>query len=186
VEIGLQLKLVAVDYMLRPVRVVFLKSLDSPIPTPSGLATYRKGDEVDLPRWQARLLASKGVVEIREQQLDIDTVNMYHYREKRRGAANQLSSLPQDFYPKAFELVEKLNETIRSRPSHMLLRDREILEKNLIEIAESRLAKILRLAVTEEGGVREKLTPEETVVYDRILEAIKEWREYVKRPFKHG
>ncbi len=179
-----RLRLIMIDYMLRPVRVIFLETPSEPIPTPVGMARFRKGDEVDLPRWQALILTEKGIVEVKEKPLDIDTVNMFHYREKRRAAANQLSQLPSDFYPKAFELVERLDQMIREKPVHMLLRDREILEKNIIEIAEARLAKLIRLAVTEEGGVRERLTPEETVVYDTLISIIKSWREYVKTPFK--
>lgn len=186
VDIGSKLRLILYDYMVRPVRVVFKESTVEPVPTPNGRAVFRKGDEVDLPRWQARLLAERGIVEVRDQPLDIDSVNMFHYKEKRRSAANQLSPLPQDFYPKAFELVERLDEMIRNKPFHMLLKDREILEKNLVELAEARLAKIIRLAMTEEGGVREKLTPEETVVYDMILATIREWRNYVKTPFRQG
>ncbi|MCE4624962.1 MAG: DNA replication complex GINS family protein [Desulfurococcales archaeon] len=185
-DIGSKLRLILYDYMVRPVRVVFKESTVEPVPTPNGRAVFRKGDEVDLPRWQARLLAERGIVEVRDQPLDIDSVNMFHYKEKRRSAANQLSPLPQDFYPKAFELVERLDEMIRNKPFHMLLKDREILEKNLVELAEARLAKIIRLAMTEEGGVREKLTPEETVVYDMILATIREWRNYVKTPFRQG
>ncbi|MCE4628277.1 MAG: DNA replication complex GINS family protein [Desulfurococcales archaeon] len=181
-----QLKLISMDYVLRPVRVVFLTTPEDPVPTPGGPVRVRKGDEIELPRWQAKLLAESGIVEVRDEPIDLDTVNMFHYREKRRTGANQLTPLPQDFYPKAFELVERLDKLIRERPYHMLLRDREILEKNLIELSETRLAKIIRLAMTEEGGVREKLTPEETVVYDRILATIRSWRDYIKKPFKQG
>ena len=183
-EMSSQLELIAMDYLLRSVRVVFLESPSEPIPTPAGPVRVRRGDEIDLPRWQAKMLAERGLVEVRDEQIDIDTVNRYHFMEKRRMGANQLSSLPQDFYPKAFELVERLDRLIREKPFHMLIRDREILEKNLIELSEARLAKIIRLAMTEEGGVRERLTPEEAVVYDRILETIKSWRGYVRRPFK--
>lgn len=185
-EMRLQLELISLDYMVRPVRVVFLESPGEPVPTPGGPVRVRRGDEIELPRWQAKMLADRGLVEVRDEPIDLKTVNIYHYREKKKVGANQLSELPQDFYPKAFELVERLDRLIQEKPYHMLIRDREILEKNLVELSEARLAKIIRLAMTEEGGVRERLTPEETVVYDRLLDTIKGWRSYLRRPFKEG
>ncbi len=170
--------------MSRFVRVVALVNLDDEIPTPAGLVKIRKGDEIELPRWQAKLLEENGIVEIKEQELDIDTINMYHYKEKRNSAANQIVPLPQDFYPKAFDLVKKLDDLIRENPSHMFVKDREILEKNLSELAEARLMKIIRLATTSEGGLRDRLTPEESVVFDKLHEVISTWRNYVKQPFQ--
>ncbi|MEB3764892.1 MAG: DNA replication complex GINS family protein [Desulfurococcales archaeon] len=183
-DIDLQLELISIDYQSRLVRVIILSNIENPIPTPAGLIRVRKGDELDLPRWQAKLLEEKGIVEIKDQDLDLDTINMFHYKEKRKTAANQIVPLPQDFYPKSFELVKKLDELIRENPSHMFVKDREILEKNLSELAEARLMKIIRLATTDEGGLRDRLTPEETVVFDRLHGVISAWRRYVKKPFK--
>ncbi|MCE4598825.1 MAG: DNA replication complex GINS family protein [Desulfurococcales archaeon] len=178
-----RIELIKLDYELTGVRVVFLRSFRK-LPTPGGVINARKGDELELPRWQARLLEAEGIVDVREQDMDIDYVNTYHFREKKRVAANQLSQMPRDFYLKAKELVDRLNKLIRESPSHMLLRDREIVEKNLIELAESRLVKIMRLAQTGGGEeLRDRMTPEEVLVYDSLKNIVESWRSYIRSIF---
>ncbi len=180
---GERLRLVEIDYENRSVRVVMLENYRG-LPTPSGVINAKRGDELDLPRWQAQILEEKGYAEVKDAGLDIDTINMYHYKEKRKVAANQLSPLPQDFYLKARELVERLNNLIRVNPSHMLLRDREIIEKNLVELGETRLTKIVRLALTGGEEFRDRMTPEETLVYDQVETTAREWREYIQSIFR--
>jgi len=184
-EFGDRLKMIMIDYELRLVKVVFLKNVRA-LPTPSGRIDVKRGDEVEIPRWQARILEQAGVAEIREKELDIDGINMYHYKEKRKTAPNQLSQLPQDFYLKARDLVARLNELIRENPSHMLLRDREIVEKNLVELAETRLAKIVRLALTGGEEFRDRMTPEESMIYDEVSDIAKAWRKYIESIFYVG
>ena len=182
-DISLRLRLIQMDYEQKLVRVTALADIES-LPTPAGVVSLKTGDEIDLPRWQARLLESKGLVSIKDKEVDINIINMYHFKEKRKTAANQITALPQDFYPKAFELVRKLDELIKENPAHMFLKDREIVEKNLTELAEARLAKIIRLATTNEGGLRDRLTPEETIVFDSLHSVISSWRDYIKSPFR--
>ncbi len=181
--LGERLELIRQDHEASSVRVLFLKNYQN-LPTPAGRVNARRGDELELPRWQARLLEENGVVEVKDKRLDIDTVNTYHYREKRKTAANQLTPLPTDFYLKAKELVEELNKLIKERPSHMLLKDREILEKNLVELAETRLMKIVRLALTSGEELRERMTPEESLIYLNVHEATLTWRNYIEGIFK--
>lgn len=178
-----RLELIRLDYETRSVRVVFLKNYNR-LPTPGGVLNVRKGDELDLPRWQARILEDEGIVEVKDKRLDIDQINTYHYREKRRPAANQITPLPPDFYMKARELVQELNSLIQERPTHMLLKDREIVEKNLVELAETRLLKIIRLALTSGEEFREKMTPEENLVYSSVNETARVWRDYVQDIFR--
>ncbi|MEB3850965.1 MAG: DNA replication complex GINS family protein [Desulfurococcales archaeon] len=178
-SLELRLRLIVMDYEMRPVRVLALKDI-GPLPLPQGIVNIRRGDELEMPRWQARILSEEGAVEIRERALDIDTINMYHYREKRGQAANQLQGLPQDFYMAARDLIVKLNEMIRESPSTMLIRDREVLEKNLIDLAETRLSKIIRLAVSGGEEFKERMTPEEGIVYDRLRGVVEAWRRYAR------
>jgi len=184
-EFGAKLKMIMIDYELRLVKVVFLKNVRG-LPTPAGRLDVKRGDELELPRWQARLLEARGLAEIKERELDINGINMYHYKEKRKTAPNNLSQLPQDFYLKARDLVARLNETIRENPSNMLLRDREIVEKNLLELADTRLAKIVRLALTGGEELRDRMTPEEAMIYDEVSDIVKAWRNYIKSIFYVG
>ena len=174
-----RLELVRLDYQARGVKSLFLRDYKG-LPTPGGVLNARRGDEIELPRWQALKLASRGVVEIKDSSVDIDYVNMYHFREKKKTGANELSQLPQDFYMKAGELVERLNSLIRESPTHMLFRDREVVERNLVELAESRVAKLLRLAQSGSEEFKERMTPEEALVYKVIRDTIESWRSYIE------
>lgn len=177
--IGERLKLVRLDYEFRRVRVVFLRDYPR-LPTPLGLIDVRRGDELELPRWQARLLKEAGYVDVRDDRIDIDYVNLYHYKERRSGTASQLTQIPEDFYARVSELIGRLDKLIKESPSQAIYRDREVVERNLLDIAEARLAKILRLSYSGGEEFRERMTPEERVVYNHVMEVIESWRGYLK------
>ncbi|GAB6147928.1 GINS complex subunit Sld5 [Stetteria hydrogenophila] len=178
--IGDRLRLIELDYEFRDVRVLFLRDYGE-LPLPNGKVTVRKGDELDLPRWQARLLAEQGYVEIKERPLSVDEINMLHYREKRGRGANEIQPLPPDFYLKVRDYVSMLNSAIKDNPSSMLLREREVAEKNTLDLADARLVKILRLAQSGSSEYKDRMTPEEHVAFDVIQSVIEEWRGYVRR-----
>lgn len=178
-----RLRLIEMDFDIRPVRVQFIKDYEN-LPTQNGLVSLRRGDEVELPRWQAEELLEKEYVEIKEQLLNIDEANFYHYREKRSQSASAPQQLPQDFYLRSRELIKKLDEAIRKSPSSMLLRDREVIEKNIMELAETRLIKIIRLAQAGGEEYREKMTPEEAVMYNIARSLLEAWRNYISELLK--
>ncbi len=180
-----RLKLIETDFVTSLVRVQFVKDYGD-LPTLNGIVSLRRGDEVELPRWQAEELLKKGYVNIKEQAISLDEVNFYHYREKRSQSASAPQQLPQDFYLKAKELVKSLDKAIRKSPSSMLLRDRETIEKNIMELAETRLIKIIRLAQAGGEEYREKMTPEETILYNIVRSLLEAWRGYVSGLLKGG
>ncbi len=177
-SLSYRFRLLRLDYEFRDVRVLFLRDVDG-LPLPGGRVNVRKGDEIDVPRWQARLLESMGLVEVRDKGVDIDYINMQHFKEKKTPAANQIQALPQDFYQLVRDYIAKLNEAIRREPGSMLIRDREAAEKNTIDLAEARLSKIVRLALTGASEYKDRLTPEERLIFDYIQRLIEDWRSYV-------
>jgi len=185
-DIGKRLKLILYDYEFRGVRVVFVKDYPR-LPTPGGTINVRRGDELELPRWQARMLESMGVAEISEKPLDPTMVNMYHYQEKKRPYPNALVGLPQDFYLKVREYIRRIDEAIKQDPrkvNYVLLRERETLERNLYDLAQTRLAKILRLALGGGEEFRDRMTPEESLIYSEIADVSEEWRRYIQSIFR--
>jgi len=182
--IGERLRLVRLDYEFKRVRVIFLRDYRS-LPTPTGFIDVRRGDEVELPRWQARLLRDLGFVEVRDGSVDLDYINVHHFKEKR-SSVGLLTQVPQDFYMRAFELVERLTRLVRESPSQAILRDREVAERNLLDLAEARLAKILKLSYSGGEEFRDRMTPEERIVYNHVVEAIESWRSYVKSSVTGG
>ncbi|GBF09564.1 hypothetical protein apy_12890 [Aeropyrum pernix] len=178
--LDISLSIVRDYYEAAPVKVVFVK--DHPrLPTPGGIINARRGDEVELPRWQARMLREKGYVEYKEKIVDIDYVNLVHYHEVKKSAANSLMGVPSDFYLRVKELVEDLDRRIRENPGYMLFQDRENVERAIMQISERRLVKMMRLVLSGGGEeVRERLTVEENLVYSMAEEVVKGWKEYVK------
>lgn len=174
-----RLELARLDYEMRKVRVVFLRDY-SRLPTPMGLISVRRGDELELPRWQAIHLKNMGVVEVKDSEVDLNTISTFHYKE-RRSAQGTPIPLQQDFYLRAGEYLEKIDKIVRENPSLTLLRDRENAEKNIIDISEARLLKLLRLAYTQDANAKTKITVEESVVYDYLLKIVSAWRDYIRR-----
>ena len=163
--------------------MVFIK--DHPrLPTPGGVINARRGDEVELPRWQARLLEREGYVEVRERPIDIDYINYVHYHEVRKQAANKLVDVPQSFYMSVRELIDKIDAALLEKPSHMLITDRENIERKVLQIAQRRLSKIVRLVLTGGGEeVKDKLTPEEAIVLKELESAVGAWSRYIASLF---
>ncbi|MEB2793824.1 MAG: DNA replication complex GINS family protein [Caldisphaeraceae archaeon] len=180
-----RLRLLNLDSRLRRTRVLLLRDYNS-LPMPGGVMSVRKGDEIEVPRWEAEFLKERGVAEIKEEGIDIDYINNYHFREKRNSAPNQLTSLPQDFYLKIRSFIKKLDEAISKSPSHMLINDREAAEKNFLELSDVRLIKIIRLSQTDGDELKDRMTPEELLLYTTMKEIVKSWKEYVQSLIKGG
>jgi len=185
-DLSKRLKLVVYDYEYRGVRVVFLKDYPG-LPTPSGIISVKKGDEIEIPRWQARILEREGAVEVLEDPIDAKKIMMYHYQEKKRSQATTLAELPQDFYLKVRDYIRRIDEAVREDPrkvNYVLLRERENIERSLYDLAQTRLSKIVRLALSDGEEFRGRMTPEERLVYNQVYGASRAWRDYIRSIFR--
>jgi DNA replication factor GINS len=180
-----RLKLLSLDSKLKETKVLMLKDYQS-LPIPEGSINARKGDEIEMPRWQAEILSQDGIGQIKEEGIDINFINTYHFREKRNNAPNQLIGLSQDFYFKISNFIKSLDDAIAKSPSHMLINDREVAEKNFVELFEIRLTKLLRLSQTNGDELKDRMTPEELLLYTTIKEVISSWRKYMQSLIKGG
>ncbi|MGC9210024.1 MAG: GINS complex subunit Sld5 [Acidilobus sp.] len=173
-----RMKLIELDFLLRPAKVMILK--DYSLVLPEGRLSVKKGDEVDVPRWLASVLISRGIAKPKDE-VDVNYINSYHYRERRSSTTSQLVQLPPDFYVTVGDYIRRLEEQIKVQPSHMLINDRDVSEKNLLELSQLRLNKIIRLAQTDAGDeALPNMTPEEALLYSSIKETIESWRRYVQ------
>lgn len=184
IEIRRLLELVGMSYRFSKVKAQFLRDYPE-LPTPSGMVSVRRGEELELPRWQAHLLRALGYVEIKEIPVDISYINKYHFKE-RKSVGNVLEPLPADFYFKASQLIASLDALIRREPSQAALRDREAAERHLVELAERRLTKILVAAASEPKEARARVTPEEEILLLALSEAVEAWREHLRRVARGG
>ncbi len=173
-----RLELLSLDSMLRRVKVLVLK--DARIPLPDGYIEAKKGDEIDVPRWEAEILAREGIAKVKEE-VDVNYINNFHYKERRSASGSQLVQLPQDFYVAVGSYIKSLDEAIKVSPSHMLINDKDISEKNVMELAQIRLSKIIRLSQTDLGDEEVgNMTPEEVLIYSQLKETVNSWKKYIQ------
>ncbi len=185
-KLDVRLQLVREYFEGRLVRVVFVKDYEG-LPTPGGVINARRGDEVELPRWQARMLKEMGYVDMRDDSIDIDEVNRVHFSEVTRSGASTLVSLREDFYYQVERFVARINEMLREKVIHMLLQDKDRVQQNVKAIADARFQKIVRLAMPpQDETFKDRMTPEEIIVYTAVAETANAWDRYIKRVIEGG
>ncbi len=175
-ELKRVLELLRARYELKPVRVMVVKDVGKLVIDGVELE-LRKGTEVEVPRWVARILASQGYVEILESPLTLDDIARVHFMVTETRSLVDTPSLPEDFYQRAREYFDRLEELLRRNPSAQLLEEKEKAELYFEEILSRRFWTILQLlrATGARAEVYERLSPEEKILHDTLQEVIEEW-----------
>lgn len=139
------------------------------------IGPLKEGEEYEIRFWVARELEKDGIVNIRERALD--TTKLYRTQwTERIQALGQLSSLPEDFYPRLRRMIEDLK--ISSKTSPEKLREYEYVQNLSVDIINCRLKKIISLASSsiQDGQTLKNLTIEERDLYEKIRRIVDEWR----------
>ncbi|MBS7648531.1 MAG: hypothetical protein QXK89_02300 [Candidatus Bathyarchaeia archaeon] len=136
---------------------------------------FEGGHEYDVRFWVARELEKDGLVKIREGMLDATKLYKIQWTERIQ-AVGQLSTLPEDFYPRLRRLIDELKAASKTSPEKM--REFEHVQNLALDIVNCRLRKIISLASiqTPESQILKNLTYEERDLYERIRNIIIEWR----------
>lgn len=136
---------------------------------------FEEGNEYDVRFWVARELEKVGIVRRREETLTPSRLYKIQWTERIQSVSN-LSSLPEDFYPRLRRLIEGLKRSSRSSPEKM--REYEYALKLSKDIVGCRLKKIVSLASTpgQKGQILRNLTVEELELYERLDKTIGGWR----------
>ncbi len=169
-----------VRYELKPVRVMVLRDVGK-VRIDGVEYELRKGTEVELPRWMARVLASKGIVEYIETPMTLDDVARVHYMVTEARSLAETPQLPEDFYFRARDYLRQLSEELRRRPDPRILEEKSKAEIYLEEVVTRRLWAILQLlrSPAARSEVYDRLSSEEKVLHDTLLEEIEAWRRMV-------
>ena len=169
-----------VDFIFEntPVRVV--ADRDHPELKLAGLKVgpFEEGKEYEVRLWIARELERAGIARIRKERLDTTTLYKVHWRERVQ-PVRQLSSLPEDFYPKLRRYLSTLKEEATTSSEKM--KEYERVVHLFHDIVNCRLRKIISLASVPapSSQLLENLTREERHLYDRLREIISGWRSAV-------
>jgi len=139
------------------------------------IGPFEEGQEYEVRLWAARELERDGMVKIREHMLDATKLYKIQWTERIQ-AVGQLSTLPEDFYPRLRRLIDELKTA--SKTSLDKMREYEYVQNLSRDIVNCRLRKIVSLASlsTHESQILKNLTPEERELYERIRRIISEWR----------
>ncbi|MGC8599479.1 MAG: hypothetical protein ACP5LX_00240 [Nitrososphaeria archaeon] len=122
----------------------------------------REGEILDIGLWLAPVLAEKGLVKVGLEDFEAEVFNAIN-KEKILGQ-HQIGPLPQDFYQK-FNLYIKLKK------------DDQRIKMHVYDLIKIRMNKIIQMAFQgiELDKLVSLLTPEETILFQRLKNDLEEW-----------
>lgn len=140
------------------------------------IGPLEEGREYELRFWIAKELEEVGIARFRQETL-LGRVKLHkiHWKESVQ-SARQISSLPEDFYPKLRRYLSKIRSETRKNSGKV--KEYEMGKQLSRDIVNCRLKKIVSLASlsTRTNQVLENLTKEERAIYEQLYRAINEWR----------
>jgi len=165
-----------IDFENTPVKVVTNRTIPQ-IKTADGfVGPADEGKELEVRYWVARELLRAGLVRLREEDvLDIKALTKVHWREMIQ-TGRQISTLPENFYPKLRRYLELIKEKSQSDPAAIQEYDRAI--RLAYDIRDCRLRKIVTLAASpaQTETTLKSLSGEERYLYDSIFALVSSWK----------
>jgi len=157
---------------LRGVKVAVLKDLGRLL-IDNEVMNVSRGQEIELPKWLATVLARLNIVELKYSPLTIDDVSKYLITEKSL-SKSAISKLRNDFYIESRELLSRVKSSSLDADSAITAIR---LESNLRDLIRLRLSKILSVATL---GIKvekfeDNLTLEELLLLKLLNELISTW-----------
>ncbi|MEM2384103.1 MAG: hypothetical protein QXL74_02250 [Candidatus Bathyarchaeia archaeon] len=139
------------------------------------IGPFEEGHEYEVRFWVARELERDKLVKIKEGGLDAAKIYKIQWTERIQ-ALGQLSTIPEDFYPRIRRVISDLKQSSRMSPEK--LREYEHILNLAHDIVSCRLRKIISLATipAPESQALKNLTPEERDLYEQIRRVVTEWR----------
>lgn len=140
------------------------------------IGPLEEGKEYELRFWIAKELEKAGIARFREEIL-LDRVKLHkiHWKESVQ-SARQISSLPENFYPKLRRYLSRLKGEARKNSEKM--KEYERGKQLSRDIVNCRLKKIVSLSSmsTRTSQILENLTNEERTFYEQLYQTINKWR----------
>jgi len=167
-----------VDFEFENTLVKIVVSRDCPEIELVGLRVgpFEEGREYEVRFWVAQELEKAGIGRFREEEM-LDAVKLHkiHWKERVQ-PVNQVSSLPDNFYPKLRRYLASAKEEIAKSAEKM--KEYEKATRLIHDIVDCRLKKITSLASSpaQTSQVLQNLAREERLLYDRLYEIINEWK----------
>jgi len=166
------------DFMFENTPVKIIVGRNCPEIELAGLKVgpFEEGREYEVRFWIAQELEKAGIARLRDEEL-LDAVKLYkmHWKERVQ-SVKQISSLPEDFFPRLRRYLAGLKGEAAKNPEKM--KEYEKVTRLSHDIIHCRLKKIVSLASAsaQTDQVLKNLTKEERVIYERLSAIISEWR----------
>ncbi|NIR86026.1 DNA replication complex GINS family protein [Candidatus Bathyarchaeota archaeon] len=140
------------------------------------IGPFQEGKEYEVKFWIAEELERAGIARLREEEM-LDTMKLHkiHWKERVQ-SVKQISSLPEDFYPRLRRYLSSLKKNAVKKPEKM--KEYERVSGLSRDIVDCRLKKIISLASTSAQTEQflKSMTREERAIYERLHEIISSWR----------
>jgi hypothetical protein len=137
---------------------------------------FEEGKKYEVRFWIAQELEKAGIGRFREEEI-LDAVKLHkiHWKERVQ-PFNQVSSLPDNFYPKLKRYLASAKKEVARSAEKM--KEYEKAMRLAHDIVDCRLKKITSLASSpaQTNQVLQNLAREERLLYDCIYEIINEWK----------
>jgi hypothetical protein len=142
------------------------------------IGPFEEGNEYEVRLWIAQQLEQAGICRRREETLTASRLYPILHRERIQAVGN-LSSLPEDFYPRLRSVLATLKSEFKSSPKKM--REYEYVQQISKDILGCRLKKIISLASTpgQKGQLARNLTAEELSLFEELDRVINVWRSQI-------
>jgi hypothetical protein len=140
------------------------------------IGPLQEGVELEVRFWAAQELAKAGIVRFREEDtLETVKLNKIHWKERVQ-TVRQISSLPDDFYPKLRRFMKDSKKKANSTPEKMA--EYEKIVRLSRDIIDCRVKKVISLASApaQTDQFLKSLTTEERALYNHLYNIIAEWR----------
>jgi len=140
------------------------------------IGPFQEGKEYDVMFWIAEELEKAGIARLKEEEM-LDAMNLHkiHWKERVQ-SVKEISSLPEDFYPRLRHYLSSLRKDALKNPEKM--KEYERVSGLSRDIVDCRLKKIISLASTSTQTEQflKSMTREERDIYERLHPIISSWR----------
>jgi len=140
------------------------------------IGPFQEGKEYEVMFWVAEELEKAGIARFREEEmLDAIKLHKIHWKERVQ-SVKEISSLPEDFYPRLRRYLSNLRRDAVKKPE--IMKEYERVSGLSRDIVDCRLKKIISLASTSAQTEQflKSMTTEERAIYKQLQERISNWR----------
>ncbi len=164
------------DFMEEEVRVEVIGK-SSRVVTHEGVIELVRGAEYNLPRWLAYMLAEKGIVNIKEEELSVEKLSNILYNEESTSNRPEFTKIPRYMYLLIKKKLSSIEDALKKKADLNLLQEYKYYEDLLYSINRTRVKKILYLLQLHEipQDIIEKLSEEEKILLTILRETLTRW-----------